>query len=421
MNLNIALNTIIYIMVFLFPGVIFRRFYFLDSNKSQFSHGHLLERFLMIILSSIFCLIITFVLGFVLGEYFGLRFINNISYEDFKELFKSLAKNELPVFFDQKENFRDFSILFISTYIFSGLIGWVFYVIVKAFRVDDVFLVLRFNNEWDYLFKVPKKNLVKRKPFQKLNVSLDILTKGQNQEVLYQGFLYKLLYNKDNELDSIAISNVSRFIEIDRIPENENKITDIQDSIAKKEYKFSLYKKFQNKIIFKKHIESDIFVIDKKDIINYNLIFVKDLNFAFFQKKWLILIIRTFIILSLLIVPTLIIFIFVESSSEYFESIWKRIVFALLSITQLIATIGVVSSLVKKEDGVLILKSVCLFLFFGVFYLSFFSIVPWYVVIGLSISILIVIGILERKGKEIERLAKEKLAKEKSAKENEEN
>ena len=44
MEFNIALNTIVYLMVFIFPGMIFRKFYYIREYSKEFDKGNLFER-----------------------------------------------------------------------------------------------------------------------------------------------------------------------------------------------------------------------------------------------------------------------------------------------------------------------------------------------------------------------------------------
>lgn len=44
MDINIALSTIVYISIFLFPGILFRKFLFIGVDNKQFYTGHLFER-----------------------------------------------------------------------------------------------------------------------------------------------------------------------------------------------------------------------------------------------------------------------------------------------------------------------------------------------------------------------------------------
>ena len=57
MNINIAFSTIIYIMVFLFPGILFRRAFFSGDFNKQFESGNAFERILWNMLVSMIMLV----------------------------------------------------------------------------------------------------------------------------------------------------------------------------------------------------------------------------------------------------------------------------------------------------------------------------------------------------------------------------
>lgn len=397
MNINIALNTIIYIMVFLFPGVLFRKFYFLDKHKNQFHQGNLFERFLLTILTSIVCILCyTFLFEFLLNDYLELRLINQIQYSEFLELFKALSNNTIPDFLSKKQKFIDFSSLFISIYFFSAGFGFLLFKVVTYFKFDHFFSFLRFNNEWDYLFYAPSGELKKIKKDKILSVNIDVLTKTKDKEVLYQGDLYKVLYNKDNELDGIAIRNVHRFLEIEKTKENANKIKDIQQSIQNKEYKYISYRDYTSKHIFKRSINSDIFVINKSEIVNYNIVYLT--KFKPFTKKPLLPKLLAFTTLLFIFSTAIFLFIlpFISIENKYFNSVWSRILFSMYTFIQLLVTIGSLGNFTQSKQFSQKMANLLLLLLFGIFYLWFFEIFQWYYCILISIGIIVVFGLLKR-------------------------
>jgi len=397
MNLNIALNTIIYIMVFLFPGVLFRRFYYLGNDKNQFNHGHLLERFLITILLSVFVLASFFMVNNYMSKSYEISLVFNYSYQDFICLFSNLTSSIIPPIFNSFSKFESFIKTFGLLYLYSAFIGWVSYNTVKFLHLDNWISALRFSNEWQYLLTLPKRKVIKRRPFQKLNAQVDLLTHGKDGEVLYQGFYHKLVLNKDHEIDSIVLTNPKKFIEIDKTQENQRKIQDIEESIKRKEYTYYRYRDYKNKIIYKKHINSHSFVVSKKDIININLLYIKDINTtkkkgsSFTLLGWM----NILKILRFLALATALVFLFVDFESQYFNTFWKKILFLFITLIELWLLNNIVNSILKtvylkdanKNNQILI--AFCFMVAFGSFYLNVFISLHliWCIVIWISVLV----------------------------------
>ena len=96
MEFNIALNTIVYLMIFLFPGVIFRKFLFIREYSKEFDKGNLFERFIWTILTSIAILITTFSIFLFLKNILQLDLLPSISYKTIWNTFNDLSNNKLP-------------------------------------------------------------------------------------------------------------------------------------------------------------------------------------------------------------------------------------------------------------------------------------------------------------------------------------
>lgn len=406
MNLNIALNTIIYIMVFLFPGVLFRKFYFLESNKSQFAQGHLLERFLLTILLSIFCLSTFFLFDFGVTYCFDASLVIDFGYDDFKGIFSKLSKNEIPANFDNKNTFLHFIATFAIIYLFSGFLGWLLYHIVKVLHLDNFLSVLRFNNEWDYLFTLPKRSVIKRKPLQRMKVQLDILTKCGDKETLYQGMYHNLIFNKDNEIDSIVLTSASKFIEISKEEDNKNKIEDIDESINRKEFLYFLYRDYKNKIIYKKHIQSHSFLISKKDIVNINLLYIKgskiktEIEERINKSKNVFYIYRLLNILKFLVPAIMFTLLFVDLKYLFLDTFWKKVYFFIITLGELYLILNMVMywlrvyyvKEIKKSNltGVLLAFMIAL----GTFYLNAFDIISIWLVIPAFLGIITIFSFI---------------------------
>jgi len=399
-------------MVFLFPGVLFRKFYFLGNNKSQFTHGHLLERFLIIILMSILCISCFSLFDFFCRKYFNTSLILDLGYEDLENIFSNLSKNEIPNNFKEKDIFIPFILMFALLYAFSSFLGWFLYHFVRVLHLDNFISVLRFNNEWDYLFTLPNRSVVARKPLQRMKVQLDVLTKCGEKDVLYQGMYHNLIFNKDNEIDCITLTNVSKFIEIAKVDENFKKIEDINESINNNEYLYSLYRDYKNKVIFKKHIQSHIFLISKKDIYNINLLYIKGVKVTNTESEYLskqnlaIIIIRILNILKVLFPAMMIVLLFVDIDIEYLDTFWKKITLFVVTLGELYLLLNLILYWLRSKYLKIIKTSkfgwaiIIFMILLGAQYLSIFNILSAWFTISIFIIGFIVTPFLLTKNKQ---------------------
>lgn len=95
MNFNIVLSTIFYVMIFIFPGIIFRKFYFRGSFTSQFSKGNLFERFTLTMFFSIISALLSVSVLILLRYLFDVRFLGSVSYKTIIDVFNDIKKEHL--------------------------------------------------------------------------------------------------------------------------------------------------------------------------------------------------------------------------------------------------------------------------------------------------------------------------------------
>ena len=128
MNVNIAFNTIIYIMVFLFPGILFRRAFFSGRFNKHFNSGDTSERLLWNLLFSFLCLFVFF------GIYYELHkakiITSNVTYHDITSVFISLYDNKFPSLLQDYFKLKSTFMVLVSLYAFSILSGYVIHKII---------------------------------------------------------------------------------------------------------------------------------------------------------------------------------------------------------------------------------------------------------------------------------------------------
>lgn len=318
-------------MVFLFPGVLFRKFYFSGQFGNQFEQGNLLERFLWSLFLSFTSLSFVAILFYSLGYFFDLHPLESIDFEKISTIFESLSKNEFPSAFTNKIEFINFLILIFIIYFISASLGFIVHKIIRLFSFDR-FSIFKFKNNWHYLSQAYKENGVNRKIGDVYITLVDILVNNNSKDELYSGILNNFIIDKDDKLENIVISNVYKFISVEK--SEEEKINAIEKSIEKNENIFTLHRDYLNKKVYRKSIDGNLLVLSNENIININFTYVKTSNKVKIWKRYFysfLTLIYLLAVLSLVILP------FLQLKSSYFETFGVKIIFSITTI--LIASI----------------------------------------------------------------------------------
>lgn len=328
-------------MVFLFPGVLFRKFYFFGQFGNQFEQGNLLERFLWSLFLSFVCLTSVSIFFFLLEYLFNLHPLESINFEKISTIFESLSKNEFPTSFSNKSDFLNFLILIFIIYFISASLGYITHNIIRTFAFDR-FSIFKFKNNWHYLSQAYKANGVNRKIGDVYTTFIDVLAKNNTKEELYRGILNNIILDKDDKLENIVLSNTYKFISIEKI--ETEKIDAIEESITNEENIFTLHREYSNKKVYKKSIDGNLLVLANENIININFTYVKTSNKV---KYWKSLFYDFLKILYLISFVGLVLLPFFKIKVSYFESIWNKIIFSLTTSLVLIILLNLIGELLK--------------------------------------------------------------------------
>ena len=234
--MQITSGFIFLFLALILPGIIFRRFYFQGEFSKQVSSKEPIIR--SIVYAVIPSIIIQF-LGIYLCNFFNID-IKLAAIIDFQKNLLSestyfnnaTGRNELNNIF-----FGNFIYYSFSIYLLSLLLGVFSFIIVRSFSLDVKFKLLRFKNQWAYVFSgevlkfnkfdINKDLISDKQEVRYLFPYLDVLVRKTEQETtLYSGYLidYELDPDKINELDRLFISKASRYnktkkgYDIKRIP-----------------------------------------------------------------------------------------------------------------------------------------------------------------------------------------------------------
>ena len=202
MEINLALNTIIYIMIFIVPGILFRNYFYSGEYSKEFYFGNLFERLVWTLFFSVLMLITCYFFIYVFS-WSGVNLISEISYDTIKEIYENLHNVQSDITFPDKKTFNeksgDFFIIIFILYTISGLLGFI---------CNKLATILNFNfyNYWHALFR-GKLNKAP-KGFKYIYTDIDILT---TDHIIYTGKIknYHLSKN-DTNIETIVIENTSK-------------------------------------------------------------------------------------------------------------------------------------------------------------------------------------------------------------------
>ena len=281
--MEIALNSFILFLLFIFPGIVFRRFYYVGEFSKQFNSGNWINT-----------LYISLVPGLIIQIISYFAFVNLIStnssfnnYEFVNNIYIKIKKDSLP---KELFNFELLSWLFLylfTTVFISFIIAQICWKIVRTFNLDIQFSTLRFNNYWHYYLSGESlkfkefKGLISNKKLVVALTEADVLVDiGNEGTKLYKGFIRQhTICKSTGDLKAIYLTDVRRFR---RNSENNN--VEIKD------------------------VPGHIMIVPAEKIININLTYVtrskKHTNFSA-----LILAILNLVILFLLMFNPLNIFL----------------------------------------------------------------------------------------------------------------
>jgi len=211
--MEIALNSLILFLLFIFPGIVFRRFYYVGEFSKQFSSGNWINTFYISLVPGLIIQIISYFT--FINLIYRKPIVNN--YELVNSIYSELKDNSLP---KELFNFELLTWIFaylIVTIIISFIIAQFCWLVVRNLDWDKKFSPLRFNNYWHYYlsgeslkFKDFRGILPKQKV---LLTEADVLVDTGNEGTkLYKGFLRQhTICRSTGELKAIYLTDVRRY------------------------------------------------------------------------------------------------------------------------------------------------------------------------------------------------------------------
>lgn len=267
--MSITLDFILLFILVVIPGLIFKRFYFSGEFSKQFnSKDTVYKSIFYSIIPGIIIQIIAYWLYLVLRSP---TFLHADLFCIFNELFApTTSYSEVTKNFVEEE-IHFFLLHEINVFILSAFLGYICYSLIRIFKLDIRFKILRFKNQWYYVFSGEIRSFRKFKHAAYLSINhpkesnkykyfpprVDILVQGEGTPILYTGLVI------DYDLDSENINNIERLY---LLGAHKYPITNQGDNLETDHENLETNQKTP--------INGDVFIIKGDKIINMNLTFI---------------------------------------------------------------------------------------------------------------------------------------------------
>lgn len=311
-------------MVFLFPGILFRRAFFSGEFNKHFESGNAFERLLWNMLTSIlmlvlFCFIInTCNNSFIIKIEFGLK-INDIT-----DTFICIYENKLPTLFLSEIRITETIKLLLVIYSFCVITGYFANRMIFYLGLEKRFSIFKFQNSWNYLTNSNKQNNISHSFKDIYYTKVDIKTKN---EELFTGKLHVISYDKESKIEAITLQEAYKFYKLST-KDDSRKIKEIRKAISDNDPHIILHAVSKNNFIYRKRIKGDLFTIFNNDLENISITYIKISNFyEKFQNSLKKLFSISFLILSIVSIS----YTIWDFQLFEFENYVRRIIFCFIS------------------------------------------------------------------------------------------
>lgn len=211
MDFGLTLLGIAYIIAFVIPGLIFKRFYYQGKFSKQFFEGLFVDRLLTNILWGLVIQLLTIV-SYCL--FFGIT--SKDLYHEINSIYNNYTQQRIPEFkFSYIQHMMRY--LFAAT-LSAAALGIGLHLLVRFMKIDIRFSIFRFSNQWHYYFtgeslwfKEFRNNAV-RKNIKILSTEVDVVVKDNDGRTnMFSGTLRQYTLSKSGELETIYLTDAKRF------------------------------------------------------------------------------------------------------------------------------------------------------------------------------------------------------------------
>lgn len=212
---QVALNTVIAVMMAIFPGFIFRKCYYSGEFTKQFNQSNEFDKLLWNIFFSGVSIGSTFLLIYFFRSLTGLEVLKSLSYETINQLSDPIANNKIPQKDLISKTYKDLLVIIGLIYFFSCFFGSMLHWLVRTLRLDVRSPLFRFKNYW-YYYIHGGKILYNNPGNKKLAFTkADVLCEIGGETKMYSGILSQYTVNKeDNNLEHIFLTNAQSLKQI---------------------------------------------------------------------------------------------------------------------------------------------------------------------------------------------------------------
>lgn len=204
-----TISSIIFVVWLIFPGMVFKRFYYQGQFTKQFGTGLFADRLITSIFWGIFVQIITFL---VYSRALNFTFIGIEG--DIEDYYKKLSENKLPLISYQ-------TLIYLLGYqiillIIAILLGTIVHKVIRFLKIDVYSGVFRFTNHWNYYFRgeiLSTSEFRSLKTGKWVSTQVDILIDdGTEKNKMVSGYLTQYsLSHKTGDLETIYLTSATRY------------------------------------------------------------------------------------------------------------------------------------------------------------------------------------------------------------------
>ncbi|MDT9499125.1 hypothetical protein [Capnocytophaga canimorsus] len=199
-----ALNSILAVVIVLFPGLVFRRFYYASQFAKQFTKGEWSERIVISLFWGVVAQLIT-LLCFSYFPWIDFFLEKGISNIDIKNFLTHLSQNR-------------WYIVFFLTYIFfsvgvAALMGYLGYKIIRLSKLDVRSSIWRYSNHWHYHFsgEFSSWNSKRKLLFTQIDLTIKAEDNGSKSKIV-QGILADYTVNSSTgDLEYIFLEKSRKY------------------------------------------------------------------------------------------------------------------------------------------------------------------------------------------------------------------
>lgn len=210
MEAQYTVSTIVIVVCLIFPGILFKRFYYQGQFTKQFGAGLFADR----LITSIFWGTVVQVASFLIfSRYLGFTYTQ--IKPDIKQVYEKIGANQLP---DLSYIPLTYILKYLGFVVFTASVsGFLAHKFIRNFKIDLYVEVFRFSNHWNYIFN---GEILANKKYKALyngkykETIVDIVIPGEAPygNKMLSGYLADYTISRETgELETIYLSRASKY------------------------------------------------------------------------------------------------------------------------------------------------------------------------------------------------------------------